>query len=56
MTSVLFLFCLNIYFVKQNYSSLIKHYVIDQSMISISDMEKMFGGESKDNPYDSAMA
>jgi hypothetical protein len=29
------------------------HYVIDQSMISNSEMKKTFGGEAKQNPPDS---
>ena len=29
------------------------HYVIDQPIISISDIKKMFGGEAKHNPKDS---
>ena len=29
------------------------HYVIDQSMISIFDLKKMFGGETKYNTWDS---
>jgi len=29
------------------------HYVIDKSMISISDMKKILGGEANQNPRDS---
>ena len=35
------------------HSRKISHYVIDQSMISISDMKKILGGEAKQNPWDS---
>ena len=35
------------------FSRVTSHYVIDQSLISICDVKKMFGCEAKDNPQDS---
>jgi hypothetical protein len=37
----------------RNYCRVTSHYVIDQSLISICDVKKMFGCEAKDNPQDS---
>jgi len=34
-------------------SGVTSHYEIDQSVISISDMKKIFWGEAKQNPWDS---
>jgi len=34
-------------------SIMTSHYVIDQSMISICVMQKLLGGEAKNNPRDS---